>query len=293
MYTEITMKEKFLKHAKSFIGLVVLGLFAAFFVVFAQTWSGPTQAPPGANVAAPLNVSASAQSKEAGLLLNTGGAANGLLVSSGKVGIGTLNPGEMLEVAGNVKLGGDRVFTLTNLTQPQASSDAVPRDYVDAQVGGAGKASVTLFSQAGFAGPVLPNTPSTGAGQCETIGPGWVRVYDGFGPHWIGIDESYGPSGAAVSFLGGGQMISENSPSSPFQATPNYFSRVAYASDSICSRRPTAIIPMRLSVVFGGGSFAASASACASAITGFSSTGGPPVTDGSELCNVCTVCVKP
>ena len=290
------MKENFFKRFKSIIGFVVAGLFIAVFVSFAQTWTGPTQVPPSGNVAAPLNVSSSAQSKEAGLLLNTGGAANGLLVSSGKVGIGTLNPSELLEVAGNVKLGGSRAFTLTNLTQPQDNSDAVPRDYVDAQVGGAGKASVTLFSQAGFAGPVLPNTPSTGAGLCTTIGPDWVKAYDGFGPHWIGIDESYGPGGVAVGFLGGGQMISAESASSPFNATPNYFSRVAYASDSVCSRKPTAIIPMRLSQVFGGGSFVSLASACASVVTGYApqpSGGSTPITDGSELCNVCTVCVKP
>jgi trimeric autotransporter adhesin len=65
-------------------------------------WSDPTSAPPGGNVSSPLNVSNTAQEKVAGLLINTGGAANGLLIPYGKVGIGELSPSYKLDVAGTV-----------------------------------------------------------------------------------------------------------------------------------------------------------------------------------------------
>lgn len=67
--------------------------------VSAQTWTPPTASPPGANVSAPINISSSAQSKIGGLLLNTGGAANGLIVQFGKMGIGTANPTALLHIS--------------------------------------------------------------------------------------------------------------------------------------------------------------------------------------------------
>lgn len=56
-------------------------LFIAGFAVYA--WTEPSQAPPGGNVSAPLNAGPTGQSKEGGLILNTGGAANGLIVQQG------------------------------------------------------------------------------------------------------------------------------------------------------------------------------------------------------------------
>ena len=63
----------------------------------------PTQAPPLGNVPAPLNVGSSGQSKAGGLILNTGGATNGLIVDQGNVGIGTQNPAQKLDVIGYVR----------------------------------------------------------------------------------------------------------------------------------------------------------------------------------------------
>lgn len=68
-------------------------------------WTGPTQAPPNGNVAAPINVSGSAQAKGAGLLLATSPTTYGLLVQNGNVGIGLLNPGYKLEISGSVGAG--------------------------------------------------------------------------------------------------------------------------------------------------------------------------------------------
>ena len=47
------------------------------------------------------------QSKAGGLILNTGGAVNGLIVDKGSVGIGTTNPSQKLDVAGQIHATGD------------------------------------------------------------------------------------------------------------------------------------------------------------------------------------------
>jgi hypothetical protein len=118
-------------------GVLVICFTTAFYVV---AWQEPSQAPPGGNVAAPLNVGSVGQVKQGwlanlksffvgsepteaeqsttgilrttgGAILNTGGAPNGLIVQSGNVGIGTVSPGQKLEVEGIVKSSGFQVTT--------------------------------------------------------------------------------------------------------------------------------------------------------------------------------------
>jgi len=87
------------------ISLVFSVLVVCFAIAFyAVAWSEPTQSPPGGNVPTPLNTGSTGQSKAGGLILNTGGAANGLIVANGNVGIGTTNPGTRLNVNGNIKI---------------------------------------------------------------------------------------------------------------------------------------------------------------------------------------------
>jgi hypothetical protein len=81
--------------------------FSIFFALLAAgtvvAWTGPLSTPPNCTSGnpgcdAPLNVSLNAQAKAGGLLLNTGGAANGLIVQYGNVGIGIASPVEPLQV---------------------------------------------------------------------------------------------------------------------------------------------------------------------------------------------------
>jgi hypothetical protein len=94
---------------------VLIVCFAVSFYVFA--WTEPTDDPPAENASAPLNVSSSAQVKVGGLILNTGGAAVGLAVDQGSVGIGTTSPagGYKLDVEGSIQATafdtGDITFT--------------------------------------------------------------------------------------------------------------------------------------------------------------------------------------
>ena len=78
------------------ISVLILSLSISYF---AFAWSEPTAVPPGDNVSPPLNISSVDQSKEGGLILNTGGAsANGLVVENGNVGVGVVAPNAKLEI---------------------------------------------------------------------------------------------------------------------------------------------------------------------------------------------------
>ncbi len=84
---------------------VIFSLLVMTFLVVNLVWgfTEPSASPPNSNVPAPLNVGSSGQSKSGGLILNTGGATNGLLVDQGNVGIGTQNPTQKLDVAGYIR----------------------------------------------------------------------------------------------------------------------------------------------------------------------------------------------
>lgn len=98
------------KISPKLVSLVFAILVICFVIGFyaLAVWTEPSQAPPEGNVPSPflnaLNISATGQSKAGGLILNTGGAPNGLLIPSGNVGIGETNPDERLVVDGNVYL---------------------------------------------------------------------------------------------------------------------------------------------------------------------------------------------
>lgn len=60
-----------------FVGVVVTTFLISCLV---WAWTGPGATPPEENVPAPLNVGIEGQAKSGGLMLNTGGAATGLIV---------------------------------------------------------------------------------------------------------------------------------------------------------------------------------------------------------------------
>ena len=105
-YVIIKFMNTLIKDSLKVIIVSVVVLLSVYLVLAQGGWAEPTLAPPGGNAAAPLNTGSTGQSKSGGLILNTGGAINGLIVSSGKVGIGTANPGSPLHVQGqSVQIG--------------------------------------------------------------------------------------------------------------------------------------------------------------------------------------------
>lgn len=84
------------------VSLVFVIIVVCFAIVFyAIAWDEPTDPPPGGNIPIPLNTGPDPQIKVGGLILNTGGAANGLAVVQGNVGIGTTDPETMLHLSGD------------------------------------------------------------------------------------------------------------------------------------------------------------------------------------------------
>jgi len=77
--------------------ILTLGLSISLGSLLAA-WTAPVSAPPEGNIATPINTSDTGQAKQGGLILNTGGSANGLIVQFGNVGIGTASPGGRLSV---------------------------------------------------------------------------------------------------------------------------------------------------------------------------------------------------
>lgn len=87
--------------------VVLIGIIFGLGVGLIRAWTEPDQAPPAGNLPAPINIGSFGQAKQGGLILNTGGAPNGLIVDKGNVGIGTPDPGQKLDVTGQIHATGD------------------------------------------------------------------------------------------------------------------------------------------------------------------------------------------
>ncbi len=119
--------------------ILILCFVIGFYVI---AWIPPDQSPPGGNVPAPLNVGPDGQEKAGGLILNTGGAENGLIVDKGNVGIGITNPTRKLEVNGYVKGQGLCIRDDCRVKWPSGGSSFGERkDYITSSVSIAGSSN--------------------------------------------------------------------------------------------------------------------------------------------------------
>ncbi len=98
---------------KIYTATVIAALLAIAPGVARAQWIGPTLTAPNGNVSAPLNTSATAQTKVGGLLINTGAATNGLIVSAGNTGFATATPSAKVAVTGS-GTGTGRAFVVAN-----------------------------------------------------------------------------------------------------------------------------------------------------------------------------------
>ena len=135
-----------LKHIQNsltyWFGVAFIGIVFGIGLQFVSAaWTEPTVAPPGGNIAGPINIGSIGQWKEAALAINTGWdtngdgtpdtvATNGLLIPNGFVGIGTIAPSAELEINGKGKS--------QSTVAGDAGNTLVTKDYVDALGTGGG-----------------------------------------------------------------------------------------------------------------------------------------------------------
>ena len=75
----MSLKTKISPNLVSLVFSILVISFVISFYIFAA-WTEPSQAPPAGNVSPPLNTSSESQTKVGGLILNSGGADNALLI---------------------------------------------------------------------------------------------------------------------------------------------------------------------------------------------------------------------
>lgn len=107
--------------------ILALALFYGAAVVSA--WTGPTSAPPGNNAPAPINVSGTSQVKAGGLWIGSLGTDGGATFG-GNVGVGTVSPGQKLDVAGYIRGTGLCIGSDCRTAWPPASYNDLPRGSV-------------------------------------------------------------------------------------------------------------------------------------------------------------------
>lgn len=115
----------------------LVSITALFLTVtaFSFAWTGPTALPPEGNISAPVNTGSLVQTKTGSFgvggnmiiegLLGGAPLTNGLIVSNGKVGIGTASPSEKLQVDGNIKANDfctDTGLCLTNVASADTTT---------------------------------------------------------------------------------------------------------------------------------------------------------------------------
>ncbi|OGZ32616.1 MAG: hypothetical protein A3H02_01835 [Candidatus Niyogibacteria bacterium RIFCSPLOWO2_12_FULL_41_13] len=136
---------------KEFLKIVgVLAIAIPVAVLFAA-WQEPSVSPTGGNVDAPLNVGATGQGKSGGLILNTGGAANGLIVDKGNVGIGTTDPDYKLSF-GPDQGGVSNILALSDEADPNLAMRGI------GLLTGGGQYGIGFWADLGAAAPTTGNS---------------------------------------------------------------------------------------------------------------------------------------
>jgi hypothetical protein len=152
---------------KNFIRQVVLAALALGFVAAAGAWQGPAQEPPAGNVAAPLNVSGSSQSKQG--TLGVGGL--------GVFGKAFVSPAAGYALPANLQLG------VNGAMGASAYCDARGQNCVTT-LGGAGGAVIEADACRVAVSPIKSEWSHVGCSDVEVMTGGGCRSHGGAYSYW-------------------------------------------------------------------------------------------------------------
>ncbi len=220
----IIMKKHF-NTRRTILLQIALIIGVAVSAIALQSYAAyPTQAPPGGNAPAPLNVSGYAQQKAGGLILNTAGASNGLIIANGNVGIGTTNPTSKLDVSGNANITGSLTTKTLNVT--------------NACLGGVCRTSWSSGGVIAVQGPKVtgPNAGATIVCPTGYALTGWFNkdIYLDFNnsrTYNPQMTKLYGQSGgqSGIAFWNGGHLGGSSITQQTIFCTPGTFKFVGYS----------------------------------------------------------------
>ena len=160
-----------MRRSISFTSLIV-ALVAIPSLALAQ-WTAAPSNPPSSNATAPLNVGSSAQSKVAGLLLNTGGATNGLIVQYGRVGIDTTAPSYPLDVSGYANASGYCIGGASCITSwPSGGSGTITGVTAGTDLSGGGTSGTVTLNDTS----TLNSVTSRGSSTSNSISTGPITA---------------------------------------------------------------------------------------------------------------------
>ena len=241
-------------------GLFVVGSFIFLGIVFTQLelvfgWTNPPCTPP--NCSGSISVDA----------------------MTGNIGIKTTTASTTLTVNGIISAVGNLI---KDVATPIAGTDAVNKDFVLAQTGGALTGPLVIYGYATKSG-LIPPDPGTSVPACPN---GYQDIL--YSPSWNGgqqngspVPGGYGPLGMYTGFGWASTALPLPDELPGGQHSPT----LAIGTYSICSTIPTHVIPSNLPPISGGVSsnYSLTANACV--------TTGP---SGNYLtsCNTCRICGK-
>ncbi len=144
------MKTKYLIYSTILAWSLVIFLTGNYVI----SCTHPTQDPPSGNIIPSFSQ------------WTTSGSS--IYYDGGNVGVGTNNPGEKLEISGNIKLSGTSpIHKITNLAEPTNNSDAATKGYVDSLISSGGFNECTIHSKSHRTNNVYLSCPS-----------GWETFYN-------------------------------------------------------------------------------------------------------------------
>lgn len=180
-----------------------LALILSFGLSYVYAWTAPTANPPAGNVSAPINTSATAQTKAGDFTL--GGLLSGVNATFSRIGIGAAaDPAVALNVAGIIKTTGFQLTTGAGAGKVLTSDSLGNTTWADASQAGGGGAlpeEILITTSQDF---LVPSWMTSLVVEVVAGGGGGGSAIAQWGLGGAGGTSSFGPVGAPIIRAAGG-----------------------------------------------------------------------------------------